>query len=55
MFPEEKVETVELANGAPPQVAKEAIREIPIPEADQMEPEPVPVPVGQLPVRVLPV
>ena len=39
LFPEEKVETTELANGAPPQVAEEAIPEEPVPEADQPEPE----------------
>ena len=39
MFPEEKVETTELANGAPPQVAEEAKPEEPAPEADQPEPE----------------
>jgi len=39
LFPEEKVETTELANGAPPQVAEEAKPEEPAPEADQPEPE----------------
>jgi hypothetical protein len=39
LFPEEKVETVELANGAPPKFAEEAIPEEPVPEADQPEPE----------------
>jgi hypothetical protein len=39
LFPEEKVETTELANGAPPQVAEEAKPEEVAPEADQPEPE----------------
>ena len=39
LFPEEKVETTELANGAPPQVAEEAKPEESVPEADQPEPE----------------
>ena len=39
LFPEEKVETTELANGAPPQVAEEAKPEESVSEADQPEPE----------------